>query len=172
MKGILALLLAGLLVSCATPPPEPEAARGKPSATVGAGKPAAAGPIQSRLLGRSIKPIPEKALDVSTRCSFKDVAGGSGSMDLLVSKAEVQRFVAEVSIPKQGVCRFDIKNFAQTGKLPHVVLTDASSGCVVRMWEQEEAITVAFNGCKANCQGDAFSYLWPILVDGRSGHCS
>ena len=93
-------------------------------------------------------------------------------MDLQVAKAEVKRFVAEVNIPKQGLCRFDMKNFEQTDKLPNVVLADRESACVVRMWEQEKGVTVAFNSCQAKCGGDAFSYLWPILVDTRNGRCS
>lgn len=93
-------------------------------------------------------------------------------MDLQVTKAEVRRFVAEVNIPKQGLCRFDMKNFQQTATMPNVVLTDSSSGCVVRMWEQEKGVTVAFNACQDKCSGDAFSYLWPILVDTKSGRCS
>jgi hypothetical protein len=124
------------------------------------------------LLGRSIKPMPDKELEVRTRCRFHDVAGGRGTLDLQVSKAEVKRFVAEVNIPKQGLCRFELKNFEQTAKLPNVVLTDGASGCVVRMWEQEKGVTVAFNSCQSQCGGDAFSYLWPILVDTKSGRCS
>ena len=89
-----------------------------------------------------------------------------------MAKAEVKRFVAEVNIPRQGVCRFDIRNFRQTATLPNVVLTDEASCCVVRMWEQEKGVTVAFNGCQAQCSGDAFSYLWPILVDTRNGRCA
>ena len=123
-------------------------------------------------MGRTLKPIPDKALDIRTKCSFRDVAGGRGSMDLQVTKAEVKRFVAEVNIPRRGLCRFDMKNFQQTSKLPNVVLTDDESGCVVRMWEQEKGVTVSFNACQAKCSGDAFSYLWPILVDSRNGRCS
>lgn len=93
-------------------------------------------------------------------------------MDLQVTKAEVKRFVAEVSIPKQGLCRFEMKNFHQTATLPNVVLTDDASGCVVRIWEQGKGVTVAFNACQSMCGGDAFSYLWPILVDTRNGRCS
>ena len=53
-----------------------------------------------------------------------------------------------------------------------VVLSDRESACTVRMWEQERGVTVAFNGCQARCSGDAFSYLWPILIDRRSGRCA
>ena len=164
--------LALLLGACATTEPEP--IRVEPTDAVT--KPQRAERIKSQplkhLLGRTLKPMPDHALDVRTKCSFRDVAGGRGSMDLQVMKAEVKRFIAEVSIPKQGVCRFDMKNFQQTASLPNVVLTDAASGCVVRMWEQEKGVTVAFNACQAKCGGDAFSYLWPIVVDTRNGRCS
>ena len=163
-----------LLGACATPEPAPPSSAVTPEETVPA-KPKQAR-IESQplkhLLGRNLKPMPDKELNVKTRCSFRDVQGGRGSMDLQVSKAEVKRFAAEVSIPKQGVCRFNFKNFQQTAKLPNVVLTDGGSACVVRMWEQGKGVTVAFNSCQARCSGDAFSYLWPILVDTRSGRCA
>ena len=124
------------------------------------------------LAGRKLKPIPDKELDIRTRCSFKDVQGGRGSMDLQVAKAEVKRFVAEVTIPKQGVCRFNMSDFTQTVKMPTIVLNDLKSACTVRMLEQENGVTVSFNACQTRCSGDAFSYLWPILVNKRNGRCS
>ena len=178
MKRIIAIALSMLLGACATPEPVPEpvAEPVAPVATVIKTPTPKKEHIESQplkhLLGRNLKPIPDRALDVSTKCNFHDVAGGRGSMDLQVTKAEVKRFVAEVNIPKQGLCRFDMKNFQQTATLPNVVLTDGASGCVVRMWEQEKGVTVAFNACQDKCSGDAFSYLWPILVDTKSGRCS
>lgn len=177
MKLVLAVLLCGLLASCATQAPTPETGEKTASpATAPREKSVVPEKIQSQplkhLVGRKLKPMPDKELNVRTQCSFKDVAGGRGSMDLQVTKAEVKRFVAEVSIPKQGVCRFDMKHFEQTAKMPNVVLTDKDSSCTVRMWEQEKGVTVAFNSCQARCGGDAFSYLWPILVDTRNGRCA
>lgn len=180
MRTLVPLVLALLLASCATqeaapPVPEKVAEPAKPAPVVAEPAPRVE-KVESQplkhLVGRKLKPIPDKELDVKTRCSFKDVQGGRGSMDLLVTKAEVKRFVAEVTIPKQGLCRFDMKQFEQTARMPNVVLTDRDSACTVRMWEQEKGVTVAFNGCQAKCSGDAFSYLWPILVDTRSGRCA
>lgn len=172
MRLLRTLSLVFLLSSCATPDPASAPAGPESSAS----RAQASGRIESQplkhLLGRNLKPIPDRPLEVRTKCNFRDVAGGRGSMDLQVSKAEVRRFVAEVNIPKHGICRFDMKSLQQTSKLPNVVLTDGGTGCVVRMWEQEKAVTVAFNGCQEKCSGDAFSYLWPILVDTRNGGCS
>jgi hypothetical protein len=175
MKWARAVPLALLVTGCAAPQPAPEPAPVEAPAIVSQAPPMRPR-IESQplkhLLGRHLKPIPDKALDVRTKCSFRDVAGGRGTMDLLVTGAEVKRFVAQVSIPKQGVCRFEMASFQQTARLPNVVLTDPSSSCVVSMWEQGKGLTVAFNACQAKCSGDAFSYLWPILVDTRSGRCS
>ena len=178
MKRLHYVVLTALLASCATQEPAtaPEEKKPEPAKVSSVDKTAPHDKIESQplkhLLGRKLKPIPDKELDVRTQCSFKDVQGGRGSMDLQVTKAEVKRFVAEVNIPKQGLCRFDMKQFKQTARMPNVVLTDRESACTVRMWEQEKGITVAFNSCQARCSGDAFSYLWPILVDTRNGRCA
>lgn len=178
MRTLAPLVLTVLLASCATPEPAPppEKAVEPEKPVVAAEKKPRPEKIESQplkhLVGRKLKPIPDKELDVKTSCSFKDVQGGHGSMQLQVTKAEVKRFVAEVAIPKQGLCRFDMKQFEQTARMPNVVLTDRGSACTVRMWEQDKGVTVAFNSCQARCSGDAFSYLWPILVDTRSGRCA
>ena len=163
-----------LLAGCATTPSEPVVADASSVVPEPAKERIVSQPLK-HLAGRNLKAMPDKPLNVRASCRFKDVAGGRGSMDLQVSQAEVKRFVAEVTIPRQGVCRFDLKHFRQTATLPNVVLDDAASGCTVRMWEQEigktKGVTVAFNNCQAKCEGDAFSYLWPILVDPRNGRC-
>ena len=171
------LLRAGLLLmlaGCATPeppPPEPVVVEA-PIVTPQPTKERIKSQPLKHLAGRSLKAMPEAPLDVRTKCNFRDVAGGHGRMDLQVNKSEVKRFVAEVTIPKQGICRFDMKHFEQTGRLPNVVLSAKDGSCTVRMWEQEKGVTVAFNSCQSQCGGDAFSYLWPILVDTRSGRCA
>jgi hypothetical protein len=166
----------GLLASCAAPPPATEKVSDASASETAPESGKSAERFESHplkhLAGRKLKPIPDKALEIRTRCSFKDVQGGRGSMDLLVTKAEVKRFVAEVTIPNQGLCRFDGNGFKQTARMPNVVLTDRDSACTVHMWEQERRITVSFNGCQSKCTGDAFSYLWPILIDSRNGRCA
>jgi hypothetical protein len=178
MRRIYAATLILLLAACATPEPVPEPPAPAPEpVTVKTPKPER---IESQplkhLRNRNLKPMPVQALNVKTKCAFRDAIGTRGKMDLQVKDAKVQRFTAEVNISKQGTCRFDMKNFQQTGTLPTVQLADAASGCSVRMWSQElgreKSVTVAFTGCQAQCSGDSFSYLWPILVDTRNGHCS
>lgn len=122
------------------------------------------------LMNRSLKPIPTRPLNVRTQCKFSDPTGYRGTLQLEVREAAVERFEAEVTIPKRGVCRFALKDFAQAEHLPNVRL--AAGACSVRMWEQGTRTTVAFTGCAAQCSGEAFDYLWPILVETKRGRCS
>ena len=117
-------------------------------------------------------PIPARPLDVRADCSYRDETGGSGMLRLDVAAARVRAFEAKANFPQHGSCHFVLKDFRQTKEMPAIELIQPSGSCIVRMWEQGKGVTVAFNGCQANCAGDAFSYLWPVLVDARSGRCS
>lgn len=173
MKTHLSLLalLALLLAACAEAPPQ-----GTPPA-----KAEATPEIKSQKLkyleGRTLKPQPTRPLNVRSRCTHRDAVGTRTRLDMQVKDAEVKNFSAEVTIPRRGTCRFDLKNFTQKEKLPQVVLAAKdNSGCSVRMWEQDSGkqrqVTIAFNTCRAACDGDTFDYLWPILVDAKTGRCT
>ena len=181
MKAIVPLALVLLLASCATPEPVPP----PQEKTVEPEKPAAVTEKKPRpdkiesqplkhLANRDLKPMPIKPLNVKTRCTFRDeVTGTRGKLDLQVMDDEVKRFAAEVNIPKRGICRFDIKDFGQVKSQHPVTLTSRNGNtCAVRMWEQGTRYTVAFNECSARCEGNAFEYLWPILIDGKTGRCT
>ena len=160
-------------VVAATPAPEPEVVR--PVPPVAEKKPSQ---IESQplkhLANRKLEPIPDRPLNVKTNCNFRDETGYRGRLDLQVKDADVRRFRAEVKIPKRGICRFDLKNFQQVNELQRVqvALSTARDTCTVRVWEQENRVTVAFRDCQAQCSGESFDYLWPILVDASTGKCS
>jgi len=168
-------VLVALAAGCATPPPAPEA----PAAAVPAPPPAAAEKphIESQplrhLAKRKLAPIPDRPLNVKTRCNFRDSTGYGGRLDLQVKDSAVQRLVAEINIPKRGVCRFDSKDFLQADKQRALLApADAADECKVRVWEQDSHVTVSFRDCRTRCSGESFDYLWPILVDAKSGKCS
>ena len=72
----------------------------------------------------------------------------------------------------KGTCSFNLKNFTQKEKLPQaLLLAKDGSDCSVRLWEQGQRVTVAFNNCAQACEKDAYSYLWPIMVEAKSGKC-
>ncbi len=116
-------------------------------------------------------PLPVRALNVRSDCSFTDETGYNGEMKLRVVSGLVQEFNARVSHPKHGSCRFALDEFRQVKDLPIVELKGERSRCTVRMWEQGRQVAVAFSACNSNCSGDAVNYLWPILADAYNGTC-
>jgi hypothetical protein len=115
--------------------------------------------------------MPVRPLNVKTDCHFKDEVGYGASAVLDVAASEVRSFAATVNVPKRGSCRFDLADFRQVRREPHVELR-AGDGCTVRIWEQGNQVTVAFAECARRCTRDTFDYVWPILVDRPSGRCS
>lgn len=117
-------------------------------------------------------PLPVKAINANIQCAFKDETGVQGRLDLQVENASIRQFSAQVSMPHRGICRFDLRDFQQTATLPAAVLASRRDACSVRLWEQGPQLTVAFSQCAAQCSGEAFDYLWPILADRSRGTCS
>lgn len=169
----LSFLGALLLAACAEVPVAPEPVIEAPST-----EPALQEEVKIRsqplkyLVGRNLKPQPTRPLNVKSHCSHRDAVGTTTQLDLLVKEAVIKSFSAQVSMKGQGTCRFNLKDFEQTEKLPQALLkAKDGSDCSVRMWEQGTRVTLAFNSCPNSCERDAFSYLWPIMVEAKSGRC-
>jgi hypothetical protein len=169
MSRFLLVLSAILLASCATPEKPPAAAAESPPQPI-----AVAAPAESRAKARVRRPapIPVRPLNVKTDCTFRDETGYAGAMKLAVEEARVHAFAARVRIPGQGSCRFDMRDFRQTREMPNVELSHLRDRCIVRVWEQGERVTVAFQQCQKMCSGGAWERLWPILTDRRDGSCA
>jgi hypothetical protein len=164
-QRLVLLLPALLLGACAAPEKAPPTAQAPPPSPVAKAPPAAAKPARPG-------PIPVRPLNVKTECSFRDETGYNGALKLDVAEAKVNAFEARVNIPKRGACRFDLKDFRQTKELPAIELSQAKGRCIVRVWEQGERVTVAFQQCEKMCTGNSYSYLWPILNDRQRGSCA
>lgn len=150
-----------LVAACASPPPTVVRPAPTPDVDVTEHPSAARG---------RLKPMPVRPLNVQADCQFKDEVGYSASVRLDVSYSEVIGFAATVDVPRRGSCRFNLADFQQVRREPHVELR-ARDGCVVRMWEQGDQVTVAFTQCAGRCDRGTFDYVWPILVDRPSGRC-
>ncbi|MBL8405593.1 MAG: hypothetical protein JNL16_13695 [Dechloromonas sp.] len=168
-----------LLASCATPPPESEQqpaepAASKPPSSRPARQPGLSAEAQRALARRGIKQHDTSPVSVTSRCSHVDEIGTATKLNLQVDDGDVRDFQANVAIKGRGACRFALPDFRQETATPQVLLRHArDSKCTVRMWrEQGEKITIAFTGCHKSCEGKAFDYLWPILVESKTGQCS
>lgn len=162
-RGLVNLVAIVLVAACASPPPPPAVVRPGPVPDVDVTE------HPSAARGR-LKPMPVRPLNVQADCRFKDEVGYSASARLDVSYSEVRSFAATVDVPRRGSCRFELADFQQVRREPHVELR-ARDGCVVRMWEQGDQVTVAFAHCASRCDRGTFDYVWPILVDRPSGRC-
>lgn len=166
-----------LLAACMSQAPAPVVSRDvgdgvEQQPTSGRGMRPIEVPRMSEPAFRPTGPLPVRSMNASVQCAFKDEVGTHGHLDVRVEEASIKSFLAQVNMPKRGTCSFDLKDFAQTERLPAVVLASRRDACSVRLWEQGDQLTVAFSHCEAHCTGDAFTYLWPILADRPSGTCS
>lgn len=119
----------------------------------------------------NLKPMPDTLLSVSSRCARKDEIGTVTRLSLSVKSGKVAMFSANIRMA-QGTCQFDLNDFTQTASLPQVVLQHRSlKDCHIRMWTQDQQVTIAYNTCRGACSGDSFDYLWPTLVNRRNGRC-
>ena len=169
--GALALSGCALFEPEPEPPPPPPVAKPAPQKVE---KPRIESQPLKHLAGRNLKPMPITPVSVKTRCSFRDeVTGTRGRLDLQVKEDEVKKFSAEVNVPKRGICRFELKDFAQADRKQHpVTMTTKTDTCAIRIWEQGPRITVSFGDCAARCENKAHEYLWPILIDSKTGRCT
>lgn len=163
------------LGACATPPPVSEAPVAEvatPSAPAVAPKASRVPPVAAKARAKKPGPIPTRALKMKTECRFRNETGYNGELKITVEEARVSAFEARVNIPQHGSCSFNLKNFRQTREMPNVELSHLSNRCVVRVWEQGERVTVAFQQCQAMCSGKAWEHLWPVLAYRSDGSCA
>ena len=175
----LALLAAVLLAAgCAEKPRQesavvPEAAAARQPADEAVVDAPKFKPSTLKLLqSRNIQVQPNRPVNVRSQCSHKDAVGTRTQLSLQVEEALVKAFSAEVAIKGRGNCRFVLDEFEQVQRMPQVLLRHRQErNCQVRMWEEGPKVTVAFNSCPRACEGKAFDYLWPIVVETKSGNC-
>lgn len=166
-----ALLLVMLLEACAQQPAQQEPTPEEPPPTAQE-KPRMESQPLKHLVGRKLEPQPTRPLNVRSKCTHRDAVGTRTRLSLNVKNGVVKTFDAKVDIPKRGLCEFNLKHFKQVAKLPNALLEASDGGgCSVRMWEQGPRTTVAFNNCATFCEGEAFDYLWPIVVVSKTGRC-
>ena len=70
-----------------------------------------------------LKPMPLRTFTVSTECKFKDETGNFGSAKVDVLNSKVRALNVVITMPRRGVCRYDLAQFRQTQALPSIELT-------------------------------------------------
>ncbi len=174
MRGVLIVFAGLLLAACGSVPKAPEPMVEVPVEPVVEviETPKFKNSTLKYLANRNLKPQPTRPLNVKSKCSHRDAIGTATRLELLVKNADVKTLDAQISIKSHGSCRFNLKDFEQEARLPQALLRHKQErACTLRMWEQGNNVTLAFNSCPKSCEGKAFDYLWPVVVDARNGRC-
>jgi len=115
---------------------------------------------------------PGKGMTFQGNCVAKEETGYAENAKLQIALGEVRTLDARVDIPKRGSCRFQLKEFRQTQQSPIVeLLAQSNSGCSLRIWQQQDRVTMVATDCPEKCTRGSFEYMWPIEFRVPEGSC-
>ncbi len=184
MRRLPALILALLLTACAgsadrdAPAGPPEAQPATPPASAPGKSPVRITQGSGSTISRADKARILAQMQASTRpitleraCSFRNETGYKGSTRVNIRNGEVIQLDTTYEIPDYGICRIEKAGFRQVATTPSIELRHAD-GCTARIWTQGRQLTISYTRCAARCsRPEAFSYVWPVLIDQPSGRC-
>ena len=170
-----ALALAALLAGCEpTRGPQPEAPRPatpQPEAERPAAQPPSAAKPAPAKPGRP-GPIADRPIDLDGYCAQTEEDGFREQATLKVRDNDVQALSWQLWVGKRGSCSFELADFRQTKRRPHIeLLARDGSGCKLMIWQDPRRITVGHAGCQARCTRGIYDKAWPVMFDPASGRC-
>ena len=115
-------------------------------------------------------PAPVVGLTFKGSCIAKDETGYAENAQIDVADGTVNALAVRIDVPKRGSCRYALAAFRQTQTLPFVELQARSNpACSLRMWKQEDRITLVATACAGKCTKGAFDYAWPVAFQETGG---
>lgn len=163
--GIPAALLAGLLAlsGCA---PVQELAKRAPSLP-----PAAP---ERQVTPAPPPPIPSRVIELAGYCSRTEDDGFREEARMRVIANEVQALNWKLWVSRRrGSCAFDLSEFRQVQKAPHIeLLARDDSGCKLMVWQDPRRVTLAHANCQKRCTPGIYEEAWPVMFDPGSGMCA
>ena len=117
-------------------------------------------------------PIADRPIDLAGRCAQVEDDGYREDATLRVEDNIVRALSWRLSA-RRGACRFELAEFRQTRRRPHIELqaTDGS-GCKLMVWQAPQQVTLAHAGCESRCTGTIYDEAWPVLFDPGTGRCA
>lgn len=118
-------------------------------------------------------PIPVRVIELSGYCSKTEDDGFREEARMRVSANEVKSLTWKLWVSKRGSCAFDLAEFQQTRKAPHIELVARdNSGCKLMVWQDPRRVTLAHANCEKRCTPGIYEEAWPVMFDPASGMCA
>lgn len=163
------IAIAALALLCGCMPIAPEMAKPVPPATSRTA-PATTGPAAS---SARATPIPARIIEISGNCKRTEEDGFREDATMRVAGNDVRTLNWKLWVARRGTCSFELADFRQTRKVPHIelVATDGS-GCKLMVWQDPRRVTLAHANCEKRCTPGIYEQAWPVMFDPASGRCA
>jgi hypothetical protein len=118
-------------------------------------------------------PIPDRPINLAGACSQTEEDGFRENARVSIADNEVRSLSWQLWVGKRGTCRFELADFRQTSRRPHIELQSRDgSGCKLFVWQDPRRITLAHEGCERRCTPGIYDKAWPVIFDPQTGQCS
>ncbi|AEI75470.1 hypothetical protein JJQ59_00560 [Cupriavidus necator] len=126
-------------------------------------------------LGRPAPPAPiaSRDIDLAGDCRRTEEDGFREDAQLRVSNNSVQQLSWKLWVGKRGSCSFNLADFRQVQKKPHIELrANDGSGCKLMVWQDPRRVTLAHANCQQRCTPGIYEEAWPVMFEPGSGACA
>ena len=131
-----------------------------------------AGCIQLPTIGKPT-PIASRDIDIAGDCRRTEEDGYREDAQLRVSDNSVQQLSWKLWVGKRGSCTFNLADFRQVQKKPHIELhANDGSGCKLMVWQDPRRITLAHANCAQRCTPGIYERTWPVMFEPGTGACA
>ncbi|MGY8524885.1 hypothetical protein [Paracidovorax citrulli] len=118
-------------------------------------------------------PIPHRQIELAGYCSRTEDDGFREEARVRVADNEVKALTWKLWVSRRGSCAFDLGEFRQVMRLPHIeLLARDASGCKLMVWQDPRRITLAHAGCQQRCTPGIYEEAWPVMFDPDNGMCA
>lgn len=118
-------------------------------------------------------PIADRAIDLDGKCVQSEDDGFREQATLRVRDSLVQSMSWRLWVGTRGSCSFELAEFRQTRRRPHVELAARDgSGCRLMIWQDPRRVTLAHAGCERRCTPGIYEQAWPVMFDPATGACA
>ncbi|WP_432258877.1 hypothetical protein [Cupriavidus sp. TMH.W2] len=125
--------------------------------------------------GRPAPPAPIASRDINLAgdCRRTEEDGFREDAQLRVSGNSVQQLSWKLWVGKRGSCSFNLADFRQIQKTPHIELrANDGSACKLMVWQDPRRVTLAHANCQQRCTPGIYEEAWPVMFEPGTGACA